>query len=330
MARSLLNSRSLLCWAPLVALCIMISDRPANAKATYVTFGDCCVVRGINAASTVVGWRGDGNSAMRSVDGTITIIAVPGATQTFATGINDGGTVMGLYLDNSGAAHGFLRATDGTITSFNLPHGASSTELHAINNKNEIAGDYIDDADHSHGFVRTSSGAIKTFDPPGANYTYGMSINDKGFVTGSYITDGNGLHSFLRAADGTITTIDVPGADSTEATSINIKGSVAGSYGTSDGVEHGFIRASNGSITSFDEPKCSLLRPVGINRKGAVAGFCLNSEHQGHFFGFSLRPNGKSKKFQVPQGGTRTIPVGMNDAGVIAGNYAFGGFLRFP
>jgi len=174
--------------------------------------------------------------------------------------------------------------------------------------------------------VRTGSG-VKTFDAPGASYTYGVSINDKGVIAGWYITDGNGLHSFLRAANGTITTIDVPGAESTMATGINIKGSVTGAYNT-DSSAHGFVRASDGTITTFSETQCDLLQPVGINRAGVVAGYC--SERKGHYSGFFFRPSGKNLKFQVPGGGTRTLPVGINDAGVVTGNSNAGGFLRFP
>jgi len=110
------------------------------------------------------------------------------------------------------------------------------------------------------------------------------------------------------------------------AAGINIKGSVTGWY--SDSSAHGFVRASDGAITTFNETQCDLIQPVGINRAGVVAGYC--SERRGHYSGFIFRPSGTSLKFQVPNGGTRTLPVAINDAGVITGNYNFGGFLRFP
>jgi hypothetical protein len=37
---------------------------------------------------------------------------------TFAYAINLGSTIMGFYLDASNVYHGFVRATDGTITTF--------------------------------------------------------------------------------------------------------------------------------------------------------------------------------------------------------------------
>ena len=110
------------------------------------------------------------------------------------------------------------------------------------------------------------------------------------------------------------------------AAGINIKGSVTGVY--TDSSTHGFVRASDGTIATFNETGCFIIQPVGINRAGVVAGYC--SERKGHYSGFIFRPSGKNLKFQIPNGGTRTLPVGLNDAGVITGNYNFGGFLRFP
>ena len=42
------------------------------------------------------------------VDGTYTTLDVPGSTDTFASGINDGGEIVGYYTDFLGMSHGFL------------------------------------------------------------------------------------------------------------------------------------------------------------------------------------------------------------------------------
>jgi hypothetical protein len=37
-------------------------------------------------------------------------VRVPGSTQTFPEGISDDGTLVGLWMDKSGATHGFIAA----------------------------------------------------------------------------------------------------------------------------------------------------------------------------------------------------------------------------
>jgi len=129
MARSLLNSRSLYHRAAFAAFCIAISGGSAGAKATYTTFDDGAVA-GINASDTVTGWAdSSSNSFIRTVDGNVTTFAVPGVANTDAIGINDEGTVGGVYYDNAGS-HGFLRTADGAFTTFDVP-GASLVEPHS-------------------------------------------------------------------------------------------------------------------------------------------------------------------------------------------------------
>jgi hypothetical protein len=42
-------------------------------------------------------------------------------------GINPAGTITGFYVDTNTVYHGFLRARDGTITTFDAPRLAPST-----------------------------------------------------------------------------------------------------------------------------------------------------------------------------------------------------------
>src|SRR5438105_15958149 len=76
--------------ALLAALCILASHGLANAKATYISFDP------------------------------------PGSAFTQPVQINAVGTVDGWYADSGGVEHGFLRTSDGTITSFD-PTGSTGT-----------------------------------------------------------------------------------------------------------------------------------------------------------------------------------------------------------
>ena len=326
MAQSLLNCRSLQCWAAFAALCIMISGGQAAAKATFVTFDDGRVT-GINSANTVTGWQGDGDSFIRTVDGTVTTFAVEGASATVAGRINDEGVVVGIYRDNADKVHGFVRAADGTITTFDVRQ-ATGTGPSGVNKKGDITGSYNDETG-THGFLRAARGRLTTFDIVDTNFTSPGCINDKGFISGIYSSSDGHLHGFVRAPNGAITTIDVPGALDTSVDCINVKGAVVGFYDIGNGIRHGFVWEPDGTITTFDGQDCDI-EPVSINAKGAITGQCIDHQKPSHILGFVRKPDGTVNEFHVPNGGSSTMPIGINNAGVIAGSYHGGGFLRFP
>jgi hypothetical protein len=75
-----------------------------------------------------------------------------GSPETFATDINPAGAITGYYQDGS-ALRGFLRARDGTFTTFD-PLGSIDTFALAINPAGTITGWYIDAGFLGHGFLR--------------------------------------------------------------------------------------------------------------------------------------------------------------------------------
>ena len=141
------------------------------------------------------------------------------------------------YWEADSTAHGFVRAADGTITTFDPP-GSQYTYPNSINPAGTITGYYTDYAQH--GFVRAADGTITTFDPPGSTGTIPWSINPAGTITGWYEDASYNPHGFVRAADGTITTFDPPGSTFTRSLGINPAGRITGWY--SDGhFTHGFV-----------------------------------------------------------------------------------------
>ncbi len=91
------------------------------------------------------------------------------ASGTVSVHIDAAGDVVGDYIDNNNASHGFLRTANGTITNFDAPHAGSSTTegtfvIGMDPGGNYIAGTYVDSGNGSHGFVRASDGVITEFD----------------------------------------------------------------------------------------------------------------------------------------------------------------------
>jgi probable HAF family extracellular repeat protein len=81
-----------------------------------------------------------------------TSIDVPGASFTYAHGINDSGQIVGGFDDATGTAHGFLD-TGGSFTTIDVP-GATNTFANGINNSGQIVGSFTDGRTN-HGFLAT-------------------------------------------------------------------------------------------------------------------------------------------------------------------------------
>jgi hypothetical protein len=68
--------------------------------------------------------------------------------------MNSGGVVAGYYVDGNQVEHGYVRTSDGTVTSFD-PKGSIDTAAYGVNDSGAITGYYVDNNYVDHGFVRT-------------------------------------------------------------------------------------------------------------------------------------------------------------------------------
>ena len=233
-----------------------------------------------------------------------------------------GGRHRRIYKDSSSQYHGFSRAANGTISTFDAPGAGAGYSLGTtplgINTAGAVVGLYKDSSSRNHGFVRSANGAtITTIDAPGAGTaanlgTIALSIDPAGVITGVY-TDASAVgHGFVRAANGTITSFDVPGAGAdgflallapmmgggppsqgTGGISINTAGEIVGGYADSGAMYHGFTRAANGVITPFDVPGAGTGMLQGtagfsVNTAGEIAG--TYGDTKSVFHGFVLTP----------------------------------------
>src|ERR1700733_756691 len=139
----------------------------------------------------------------------ITTFDAPGAAEgTYAIAVSKAG-IAGYYFDSSGTPHSFVRASDGTITSFD-PTGAESSSASGINAHGTITGGY-EDGSGGHGYVRASDGTFTSFDVSGSPATSGVAISARGAIAGAYDDSNFEPHGFVRAPNGTITTFDPAG-----------------------------------------------------------------------------------------------------------------------
>ncbi len=77
---------------------------------------------------------------------------LPANFNSQATGVNDGGTVVGFYHNDTTGDFSAFEDVGGTVTSFQAP-GSISTQALGINDLNEIVGTYVARNGNSYGFL---------------------------------------------------------------------------------------------------------------------------------------------------------------------------------
>jgi hypothetical protein len=119
-----------------------------------------------------------------------------GSRGTFPSGINDAGYVVGGYYgvgDQTGG-HAFIRAPDGSFTTFDFSPTATGTGFGGINNAGIVLGGYGDNTAHI--FLRYG-GTNYPYDPPGATTSYGLSITNNNQLFGRYFIPFDATERFF-------------------------------------------------------------------------------------------------------------------------------------
>src|SRR5262249_21425603 len=167
----------------LVSVSVLFAFTRPLAAGTFITFDIPDATNGtfpvgINPAGVITGTYFDASFVshcfVRAKNGTITTFDVPGAVNGTEAGsgkvggppINQAGAITGTYFDANFVGHGFLRAPDGGLTTFDVPGAVNGTSGQAINPEGVIIGFYTDASFANHGFVRTPDGTFTTFDVP--------------------------------------------------------------------------------------------------------------------------------------------------------------------
>lgn len=112
------------------------------------------------------------------------VISRPG--MLLPRGVNDSGTVVGLYHTGDGRTHAAIRARGGGFRTLDLPKGYVKAEASALNNEGVVVG-MIDGPGGSRtgprGFVY-ESGKLRILEEGGPWFAAATAINDRGQVAG--------------------------------------------------------------------------------------------------------------------------------------------------
>ncbi len=249
-----------------------------------------------------------------AADYSYTSITYPGATSTWAYGVNDAGTVVGYYEDSKYAYHGFS-FSNGTYSAIDYP-GAYYTWAYGINNDGMIVGQYVDMKSKYHGFT-LSNGTYTTLDHPDSTITRHYGISNAGGIVGQYnISSGDGHDYYLSGGSWTDLYC---GINNAAGTGVNRSGTIVGMYyNLTLSRLSGFTKnGGSASCNSFDYPDAGATWVAyGINDAGTIVGY-FKSTGTFTYHGFILS-NGAFTTFNYPKAGA-TYVTGINNAGTVVG-----------
>lgn len=241
----------------------------------------------------------------------------PASTQV--TGVNDAGTLVGLWTGAAGDQNGFIQQPGGQTISFDA--FGLDTVAQAISDQGTVVGQVCTCGPGPflfHGFVRSSDGGFTEFDDPsGPGQTYPTGINDSGVIVGSYGT-GSGLSGFVDDR-GKFTDLNYPGTTTTYLQAINNAGAIVGVSFDALGLPHGFLY-QNGKFTDIDAPGApgGFCEGTGISAGGVIIGDVCNDVG---FSGWALS-QGRFSSLNDPNAEpSGTYVGGISENGRMAGGF---------
>lgn len=201
---------------------------------------------GINSAGVAVGWCISTKTGLDEgfvyAKGKFTAVNFPKSNGTEATGINDKGDIVGLYLDSANAQHGFVKK--GTkYTSIDVK-GDTSANAYGINNAGDITVYAINSAGTAYdSFLYNGKTFKKISDPKAAGLgTVVHAPNNKGDIDGTYYANSGSTetHGFLFHGGKYYDVDDPKGPTLSRADGLNDKLEIVGRYTPSTGGNVGF------------------------------------------------------------------------------------------
>jgi probable HAF family extracellular repeat protein len=257
------------------------------------------VALGINASHVVVGYT-QSDQANNDVDvpvewinsGTPTKVAsLVYELGARATGINDGGEIVGFKEDLNAQGDKSFKLQGGTLTQLPvLPNGGVNADALGLSSNGFIAGDADSQASSRQAVEWSTSGAITALPQPAGTFvSQAFSVNASGVAVGDVVSGTDGKSHAVMWANGTVTDL-APGTVlgfGAVANSINNSGVIVGSGGNG----RAFVY-QNGTATDLNTlvaptAGLTLTGAAGINSSGQIAG---NATLNGAEVGYILTP----------------------------------------
>ncbi|MBX3747153.1 MAG: choice-of-anchor M domain-containing protein [Verrucomicrobiae bacterium] len=236
---------------------------------------------GINNHGTVVGnsESEDWSKSMACVytNGLPFPLGTLGGANSFASGINHLGHVVGWAENAAGEKHGFLWR-DGAMADLGPP-GMEPSEVWGINDMGEVITTRRV-GDGRQGSVRQAgTGEWVNLGTLGGTNSNAQAINARGHIVGGAQDASGHVHPYLWR-NGVMTDLGSLGGPSSQANGLNDSDMVVGSSGSSSG-QRAFLSVGN-RILDLNE---RVLRPAGLDYPLEIA---TDINNQGQIVGFSF------------------------------------------
>lgn len=196
-------------------------------------------------AGGLIDAAGNAHGFVHHPDGFVEAIDFPNGFNTQAFGINDHGTVIGVYAETAGAhaTHAFVRR-EGQFLNIDLPGGV--TTPFSINDREEIVGEYVTTPQtNGFGYVQKRDGRFTLFTAPASlpQQTLFISINNRNQILGAYASATVAQQNFLET-DGNYVSFDLPprfAATFVSAQTVNDEDDIVGYFTDAANVNHAFL-----------------------------------------------------------------------------------------
>jgi probable HAF family extracellular repeat protein len=217
--------------------------------------------------------------------GTVTDMGAFGAAKSLATGINDTGDIVGLFLTN-GARHVFLRRDSALLDLGVLDHFAKLGDEGdkynggpgiiyyaprvAINSLRQVTGRLTDERGNSRSFMWNQDQTSYFGMLGDGNVFEAETINRRGQILGRATQGGGPMRSMLWREGKLIDLGALEGASS-HAAAINDRGTVVGSIFLTNGASQPFAW-ENGRVRKLPLGDSKSAGPAAVNNAGQVVG----------------------------------------------------------
>jgi hypothetical protein len=117
--------------------------------------------------------------------------------------------LTGPYIDSSNVLHGYVRNSDGTVTSFDAPGAGTGpgqgTDTAGLSPQGVIPGFSFDSNGEAHGYVRATNGTFTMINVPGAGTASGEGTFAQGINPSGPLLDSTSMRAVWPTASFALT-----------------------------------------------------------------------------------------------------------------------------